>query len=64
MEGIVLPLEPVEDLPHVEYPEGDFRRHFTPQQVAAIEAGIADIEAGRVMDHEVVVAELREKYGW
>ena len=42
----------------------DFRRYFAPDQIAAIEAGLADAEAGRTYSHEEVVSELRDKYGW
>lgn len=34
------------------------------EDVAAIEAGLADIESGNVVAHEHVVAEARAKYGW
>ena len=64
MEGIVLLPPPVETASHVERPEGDFRRHFTPQQVAAIERGLADAEAGRTISNEEMFAELRAEFGW
>jgi hypothetical protein len=31
---------------------------------AAIERGLADVEAGRVRPADEVMAELREQYGW
>ena len=36
---------------------------FTPEQEAAIRAGLADAAAGRLIDHDDVFAELDEKYG-
>jgi predicted transcriptional regulator len=32
--------------------------------IAAIEEGLADLEAGRVISHEEVMADVRKKYGW
>jgi predicted transcriptional regulator len=37
---------------------------FDEQDIAAIEEGLADLEAGRVIPHEEVIAEVRKKYGW
>jgi predicted transcriptional regulator len=42
----------------------DYRSHFSPEQVAAIEAGIDDIKHGRTIPHAKVFAELRAKHGW
>ena len=64
LEGIVLPPPPADDAPRVEYPEGDHRHHFTPYQIASIEAGLADAAAGRTISNEDMFAELRAKYGW
>ena len=50
----------VDDIPD----DDDFRRHFTPDQIASIEAGLADAAAGRTYSHEEVMSELRIKYGW
>ena len=36
---------------------------FTPEQEAAIRAGLADAAAGRLIDHDELFAELDEKYG-
>ena len=44
--------------------EDDFRRHFTPDQIAAIEAGLADARAGRTVSNKEMFAQLRAKYGW
>ncbi len=42
----------------------DYRRHFSPDEIAAIEAGIEDIKHGRTIPHAQVFAELRAKHGW
>ena len=42
----------------------DYRRRFSPDQIAAIEAGIDDIKHGRTIPHAKVFAELRAKHGW
>ncbi len=42
----------------------DYRSHFSPEQIAAIEAGIEDIRHGRTIGHAQVFAELRAKHGW
>jgi predicted transcriptional regulator len=31
--------------------------------VSAVEAGLADVEAGRAVDHAAVVAEVRSRFG-
>ncbi len=31
--------------------------------VSAVDEGLADVEAGRTVDHETVVAEIRARYG-
>ena len=78
MEGIVLPTpKTTEDIQAVvvesggkdeagrtEPDNGDYRRHFTPKQIASIERGLADVAAGRTYSHEEVMTELRSKYGW
>jgi predicted transcriptional regulator len=33
---------------------------LTPEDIAAIEAGLADVKAGRVVPHEVVVEDVRQ----
>jgi predicted transcriptional regulator len=43
-----------------EFAEDD----FTPEQRAAIEAGLKALEEGRVVSHEDVFAKLDAKYGW
>ncbi len=44
--------------------DDDYRRHFTPDQIAAIEAGLAAIERGDTVPHDQVVAKIKAKFGW
>ncbi len=44
--------------------DDDYRRHFSTEQIAAIEAGIEDIKHGRTIPHAKVFADLRAKHGW
>lgn len=32
--------------------------------IAAIEAGLQDLERGEMIPHDQVVAEMKQKYGW
>jgi len=34
------------------------------ETIAAIEEGLSDLESGRTISHEQVVAEVREKFKW
>jgi predicted transcriptional regulator len=43
--------------------EDDYRQHFTPDQIAAIEAGLDDVKHGRLIDNDVFFERLRVKYG-
>lgn len=36
---------------------------YSTEEIAAIEAGLAEAERGELIPHEEVFAELREKYG-
>jgi predicted transcriptional regulator len=44
--------------------DNDCRSHVSPEQIAAIEAGVDDIKHGRTIPHAEVFAELRAKHGW
>jgi predicted transcriptional regulator len=47
---------------HIE-PEHDWYDDISDEMRAAIEEGIADADAGRVIPHEVAMKMIREKYG-
>jgi predicted transcriptional regulator len=34
------------------------------EDIAAIEEGLADLEQGRTVPHDQVMADVRKKYGW
>lgn len=37
---------------------------FTPQQIAEVEEGMAQLSRGEGVPHEQVVAETKARYGW
>lgn len=37
---------------------------YSPEEIAAVEAGLAAAERGEVIPHEDVFERLRRKYGW
>ncbi|MBN1925137.1 MAG: hypothetical protein JW798_04815 [Prolixibacteraceae bacterium] len=44
-------------------PESDWADNISDEMRAAIEEGIADADAGRVVSHDEVMKMFREKYG-
>lgn len=50
-------------LQSLKNPEYDWTDEISDEMKAAIEEGIADADAGRVIDHEEVMKMFRDKYG-
>ncbi len=58
-EGLLEQLEMVRD----SWKEKNWYANLSDEQKESIERGLKDSEEGRVTPHEVVMKEMREKYG-